>query len=100
MLSQESSVSIVAKLRNARLQTRASTPARIKTLFLTRRTDILQATTGLLSIERRTTFLRCGSYWGVKNDNSYPVLSLGFHAFVPSFLRNKYLFVCPMQFTN
>jgi len=58
MLSQERSVSIVATLRNARLQTRASTPARIeRLLFLARRIDILQATTDLLSIECRAFFL-------------------------------------------
>jgi len=101
MLSQERSVSIVATLRNARLQTRASTPARIeRLLFLARRIDILQATTDLLSIECRAFFLWCGNYWGVKYDNISPVLRLGIHAFVPSFLRAVYTFVCPTQFTN
>ena len=91
-LSQERSISIVATLRNARLQTQASNPARIKRLlFLARRIDILQATTGLLAVECGAFFLQCDSYWGVKNDNSSPVLRLRFHASVPSFLR---IFTC------
>jgi hypothetical protein len=69
-----------------------TTARRERFLFLARRIDILQATTSLLSLECRAFFLRCGSYWGVKIDNSSPVLRLGFHAFVPSFLCYVYLY--------
>jgi hypothetical protein len=37
---------------------------------------------------------------GRENDNSSRGLRLGILAFITSFLRTVYLFVCPMQFTN